>query len=256
MPARTRQTTPTVGEAFRARLPAIAWPWSSGTAQPEWRSARPSLIESPRITRVATASADTSRRLLPRGFRVHSLQRVSAQRFWPRDVRGDDRNTTGSACLTRYGERWECTSTPLSREFAPGPPIPCGKAIVASFRRSLSTKRCGHRHRPRRSRPEPDVPVYLEERQDAAGACPRWRMMRVPWRRPEPWCSRHWRLPDSRSRSSCRPSSAASDRFSASGLSTSSFAGEWRHRGADELPCRSALPKRPDSRTESVIIHS
>ena len=195
-----------------------------------------------------------------RGFRVHSLHRVLAQRCRPRDVRGDDRNTTGSACLTRYGERWECTSTPPSREFAPGRPVPCGKAIVASFRRSLSNKRCGHRHRPRRSRPERDVPVYREEREGAAGARPRWRMMRVPWPWPEPWCSRHWyRAPDSRSRSSrrsCRPSSAVSDRFSASGLSTSSFAGEWRHLGADELPCRSALPERPDSRTGSVIIHS
>ena len=259
MPARTGQTTLTVGEAFRARLPATARPWSSGTAQPEWRSARPSLIKSPRIARVATASADTSRRLLPRGFRVHSLHRGLAQRCPPRDVRGDDRNTTGSACLTRYGERWECTSTPPSREFAPGRPVPCGKAIVASFRRSLSDKRCRHRNRPRRSRPERDVPVYREEREGAAGACPRWRMMRVPWPWPEPWCSRHWRLSDSRSRSSrrsCRPSSAASDRFSASGLSTSSFAGEWRHLGADELPCRSALPKRPDNRTGSVIVHS
>ena len=155
---------------------------------------------------------------------------MSAQHRWLRDVGGGDRDPIGSACLAaRHCEGWECTSIPRFREVAPGPPIPCGNAIVASFQRLHSTERFGHGRRPRRLRPAGDVPARPEERQGAPGVGPKWRIMHAPRRWPGPWRSRQWGLPESRSRSSrrtCRPSSVASDPLSASRRSASSFAGE------------------------------
>ena len=234
-PARTRQTTPARAKRFgHACRPQRGLGGPDGAARMEIR-APISHREPPHRRRRHCSRRIPSRRRLPRRFRVDPLHGVSAQRCWPRDVRGDDRNPAGSACLTRHGEGRECTSNPRSREVAPGPPIPCGKAIVASFRRLHSTERCGHSHRPRNWRPGRDVPAHPEELQVAAGVCPRWRILRAPWRRPAPWHSLHWRLPDARSRrsrSSCRPASAASGRFNGSGLSASSLGGGLGRRTA------------------------